>query len=183
ALLSTEGSFPQEDVEWVETLTARAAAAIENARLHEQLRRHLAELERRVAERTRDLSRAKDDAERANRAKSDFLAGISHELRTPMNAILGFAQLLELDDLGGEQGDNVRQILRAGRHLLELIAELLDIARIEAGELALSLEPVSVDELLAEAVDLTRPLAEQHEVTLSVDGDLDGYVLADRQRV
>jgi PAS domain S-box-containing protein len=178
-----ETSFTQQDIDWVEGLAGQAAAAIENARLHDRVRRHATELEQRVDERTRDLSSAKDEAERASRAKSDFLTHISHELRTPMNAILGFAQLLELDDLGGEQGDNVRQILRAGRHLLELITELLDIARIEAGELALSLEPVSIYELLVEAIDLTRPLAEQHDVTLSVDGDLDGYVLADRQRV
>ena len=109
-----------------------------------------------------------EEAERANRAKSEFIAGISHELRTPMNAILGFAQLLELDELAGEQGDNVQQILRAGHHLLELITELLDIARIEAGELALSLEPVSLEDLLAEAVDLTRPHGEQLGVTVSI---------------
>src|SRR6185369_10035533 len=109
--------FVQADMDWIEALTAQAAAAIENARLHDRLQRHAAELEQRVAERTLDLSRAKEEAERANRAKSDFLAGISHELRTPMNAILGFAQLLELDGLEGEQEDNVRQILRAGRHL------------------------------------------------------------------
>ena len=149
-----ETPFVQADIDWIEALTAQAAAAIENARLHDRLQRHAAELEQRVAERTLDLSRAKEEAERANRAKSDFLAGISHELRTPMNAILGFAQLLELDELGGEQGDNVRQILTAGRHLLELITELLDIARIEAGELALSLEPVGVAELIVEATDL-----------------------------
>ena len=180
---SDDASFGEEDVEWVEALTAQAAAGIENARLHYRLGRHAAELEQRVAERTLDLRRAKEEAERANRAKSDFLTGISHELRTPMNAILGFAQLLDLDDLGGEQGDNVRQILRAGSHLLELITELLDIARIEAGELALSLESVSVDELVREAVNLTRPLADQHEVTISCDDDRARYVLADRHRL
>jgi PAS domain S-box-containing protein len=176
-------AFGESDVDWAEALTAQAAAAIEHARLHAELQRHAAELEQRVAERTEDLRAAVDAAERANRAKSEFLAGISHELRTPMNAILGFAQLLELDELADDQGDNVRQILRAGRHLLELITELLDIARIEAGELALSLEPVSLDDLLSQAVDLTRPLAEQLGVTVSLEGEVDGYLLADRQRV
>jgi CheY-like chemotaxis protein len=147
-----------------------------------QLERHAAELEHRVTERTQELRYAMEEAEQANRTKSEFLAGISHELRTPMNAILGFAQLLELDELEDEQADNVRQILRAGRHLLELITELLDIARIESGELALSLEAVSLEGLLAEAADLTRPLAEQHGVTVELDGDVGGYVLADRQR-
>ncbi len=185
ALRSVDDSpFAQEDVEWIEALTAQAAAAIENARLHDRLRRHAEELEYRVAERTRDLSRAKEEAERANRTKSDFLAGISHELRTPMNAILGFAQLLDLDELGGEQGDNVRQILRAGRHLLELITELLDIARIEAGELALSLEPVGVEELVAEACALTKPLADENDVAISVTpGPASTFVVADRQRL
>ena len=154
----------------------------EQRRLHDELQRHAAELEQRVAERTRDLRDAMEAAEGANRAKSEFLTGISHELRTPMNAILGFAQLLELDELDGEQGDNVRQILRAGRLLLELITELLDIARIEAGELALSLEAVSVEDLLVEAVDLTRPLAEQLGVSMSMNDGAGGYVLADRQR-
>ena len=89
-------AFTDDDVEWAEAPISQAAVAIQNARLHDELRRHAASLERRVA-RTRDLRRAKDEAVRANRAKSDFLAGISHELRTPMNAILGFAQLLELE--------------------------------------------------------------------------------------
>jgi PAS domain S-box-containing protein len=176
-------AFGGEDVDWAEALTAQAAAAIENARLHDQLQRHAAELEQRVAARTRDLRAAMEEAERANRAKSEFIAGISHELRTPMNAILGFAQLLELDGLNGEQADGVQQILRAGRHLLELITELLDIARIEAGELGLSLERVNVKELLVDAVDLTRPLAETTGVTITINGDLGGYLLADRQRV
>lgn len=185
AVQSVEGaSFAQEDVDWIEALTQQAAAAIENARLHDRVQRHAAELEQRVDERTRDLSEAKDEAERANRAKSDFLAGISHELRTPMNAILGFAQLLELDELGGEQGDNVRQILRAGRHLLELITELLDIARIEAGELGLSLEPVSVAELIVEAAELTRPVADRHSIEISTGAaPREEFALADRQRL
>ena len=107
-------AFSEEEVGWAEAIIAQAAVAIQNARLHGELRRHAADLERRVAERTHDLSEAKEEAERANRAKSEFLAGISHELRTPMNAILGFAQLLELDELSEEQADNVQQILEAG---------------------------------------------------------------------
>src|SRR2546428_7708213 len=87
-----------------------------------------------------DADEAMEEAERANQAKSEFLSRMSHELRTPLNAVLGFAQLLELDALSEQQQRNVGRILRAGRHLLDLINEVLDIARIEAGRLQLSPE-------------------------------------------
>ena len=87
---------------------------------------------------------AKRDADRANTAKSEFLSRMSHELRTPLNAILGFGQLLQLEDLTEEQVESVDHILRAGRHLLGLINEVLDLARIESGHLALSPEAVDV---------------------------------------
>ena len=80
------------------------------------------------------LREAKEEAEKANRAKSEFLSRMSHELRTPLNAILGFGQLLSLDPLAPLQASSVEQILRSGRHLLDLINEVLDIARIEAGQ-------------------------------------------------
>src|SRR4051794_22590492 len=80
----------------------------------------------------------------ANQAKSEFLSRMSHELRTPLNAVLGFAQLLETDDLREEQAEAVVQILRGGRHLLDLINEVLDLSLIESGRLALSREPVAV---------------------------------------
>ena len=92
---------------------------------------------------------------------------MSHELRTPLNAILGFAQLLELDDLADEQRDNLGHILRAARHLLSLINEVLDIAAIEAGRLTLSLEPVDLADVAAETVSLIRPLADQHHIALA----------------
>jgi CheY-like chemotaxis protein/nitrogen-specific signal transduction histidine kinase len=139
--------------------------------------------ERRRAEEA--IGQAKEEAERASRAKSEFLSRMSHELRTPLNAILGFGQVLEMDQLGPEQGESVTYILRAGRHLLGLIDEVLDIARIEAGRLSLSLEPVHVKVVLDEARSLIRPLAAERNVQLQVDvpeaSDL--YVLADRQRL
>ena len=133
----------------------------------------------------KDLREARDDADRANRAKSEFLSRMSHELRTPLNAILGFGQLLERQNPTDAQRTRVRYILSAGRHLLSLINEVLDISRIEAGNLQLSLEPVSVSEVLQETIDLMRPLAAERQIDLTVADALEGncYVSADRQRL
>ncbi len=125
-------------------------------------------------------------AERASLAKSEFLSRMSHELRTPLNAVLGFAQLLEMDDLSDQQGQAVGHILRAGQHLLNLIDEVLDIARIESGHLDLSVEAVLVLDVLGDAVDRARPSAEERAVRLTVDARScppDTYALADRQRL
>ncbi len=131
-----------------------------------------------------EAERAREEAERANRAKSEFLSRMSHELRTPLNAVLGFGQLLEMDNLNEEQQESVGQILKGGRHLLDLINEVLDIARIEVGRIALSLEPVAVDEAVLGAVDLIRPLATERGVRLGTEIPVSpGYVTADRQRL
>jgi signal transduction histidine kinase len=112
------------------------------------------------------LRQAKDEAERATRAKSEFLSRMSHELRTPMNAVLGFGQLLEMDDLNEEQTESVDQIMRAGRHLLELINEILDITRIESGRLHIASESVLVTPTIEECVALLRPQAHSHRVQI-----------------
>jgi signal transduction histidine kinase len=127
---------------------------------------------------------AQEEAERANQAKSEFLSGMSHELRTPLNAILGFAQLLEMDDLSTDQKESAHQILRAGRHLLDLINEILDIGRIESGHLSLSLEGVDSRSLLEDCIGLLRPLADDRNITLEMDQPPhSGLVLADQQRL
>jgi PAS domain S-box-containing protein len=128
--------------------------------------------------------KAAEAADSANRSKSEFLSRMSHELRTPLNAVLGFGQLLELDDLTEDQRESVDQILKGGRHLLDLINEVLDISRIETGQIALSPEAVPASEIINEAVDLIRPLAEQRSIQIVVDrsGGSDCYVFADRQR-
>jgi PAS domain S-box-containing protein len=138
--------------------------------------------ERRSAEEAQRL--AHDAAEAANRAKSEFLSRMSHELRTPLNAVLGFGQLLELENLTVDQREFVDQILKGGRHLLDLINEVLDISRIEAGEMTLSPEPVEAAELVQEAVDLIKPMADQRGVQVVIDRAALGgrYVFADRQR-
>jgi PAS domain S-box-containing protein len=139
--------------------------------------------ERRRAEEALELAR--QEAEQASAAKSLFLSRMSHELRTPLNAILGFAQLLELDRAraGGTDRASIEQILRAGRHLLALIDEVLDIARIEAGKLGLSIAPVTISAMVAEAVGLSLPEAESRRIALvNTVGDLPP-VAADQRRL
>lgn len=124
-------------------------------------------------------------AEQANRAKSEFLSRMSHELRTPLNAVLGFAQILEMDDLSSDQRDSLAQIRKGGQHLLQLINEVLDISRIEAGHLAISTEPVAIADVVNEVCDLLRPMSEDREIEIRIASAwIDGrMVIADRQRV
>lgn len=131
-----------------------------------------------------EAERARDEAERANHAKSEFLSRMSHELRTPLNSVLGFAQLLELGELRPDDRESVGQIMKAGNHLLELINEVLDIARIEAGRLSLSLEPVSVQETALQLLELVGPIAADRRIRLSANSvHEDVFVCADRQRL
>ena len=125
-----------------------------------------------------------EEAERANRAKSDFLSSMSHELRTPMNAVLGFGQLMEYDaTLPEVHRDSVQEILGAGRHLLELINEVLDLAKVESGHIDLSLEPVEVCPVVEECLSLVTSLADKREIQLSHKGLKGAAVRADRTRL
>ena len=150
-----------------------------------QAAREEAERARDEAERARDeAEEARDQAERASRAKSEFLSRMSHELRTPLNAILGFTQLLEFAELSGEDADNLSMIIRAGRHLLSLINDTLDVSRIESGRLSMSLEPVPVESVTQESLDLIRPDATSRRLTLRTRGEGPApHVVADRQRL
>lgn len=152
-------------------------------RVEEALRNQNEELEKRVAQRTVMLLAAKDEAERANKAKSDFLAHMSHELRTPLNAILGFGQLLELDPLNAEQSSGVQEILRAGRHLLELVNGVLDLARVESGRFEVTSEPVDVATLLRYAMSFVRPMADSLRLTMRVELAGDFTAIADSSRL
>jgi PAS domain S-box-containing protein len=132
-----------------------------------------------------DVRRAKEEAELANSAKSEFLSRMSHELRTPLHAILGFGELLEREALRPAQHDQVAQITRGGRHLLELINEVLDLSRIERGELRLSLEPVDVGRVVEETLGMVAPLAASRLVTVTTPSfdEPHLHVLADWQRL
>lgn len=131
-----------------------------------------------------ELSAARDEARAANRRKSEFLANVSHELRTPLNSILGFGRLLELDDLSVEHRTTVGYIVRSGEHLLGLIDEVLDISRVERGELRLSMEPVSAQDAVEEAIGMCRPLADRRGIRIVDDTPTDeGFVQADHQRL
>jgi len=148
-----------------------------------QLRELNAGLEAKVAQRTVALSEAKAQAERASAAKSEFLSRMSHELRTPLNAILGFSQLLQSAPLAEQDAESVEEVLRAGRHLLDLINEILDLATIEAGRVQLRLEPVPLDALARECVTLLGALAHQAGVSLHRSIPPDAAVVADRGRL
>jgi signal transduction histidine kinase/ActR/RegA family two-component response regulator len=144
----------------------------------------LASADKLLASRSAQLVAARDEALKANQAKNAFLSSTSHELRTPLNSILGFTQLLELSDLAAEDQESVQRILAAGRHLLALISELIDIARIESGELSMSLEPVTVSALLGEVCQLMRPLANERDIDVLQQCTRPGLaVYADQQRL
>ena len=135
-----------------------------------------------------EIIKEKNVAEKANQAKSEFLSRMSHELRTPLNAILGFAQLLNMDlekSKDSKTISNVNEILDAGSHLLELINEVLDLARIESGGLTLNIESVDVYDILDNSLNLTQTYSNSHNIT--VDKDVDDckqqYVLADSTRL
>ena len=161
-------AYTPDDVHFMEAIANVLAAAIERKRTEETVR--LAQM----------------GAVQANNAKIEFLSRMSHELRTPLNAILGFSQLLEIERLSTGQRESVEQITRAGRHLLELVNEVLDISRIDSGNMTLVPEPLSVEDLLREAVDLIRPLADMRRIEIQTDPavmESSHHVLADRQRL
>jgi PAS domain S-box-containing protein len=145
------------------------------AAAHDVTRRHNVEVQLRAT---------RDRADEASHYKSEFLSRMSHELRTPLNSIIGFSQLLQMDDLTEEQVENLDAIQRSSRHLLNMINEVLDLAKIEAGKLRLSLEPVEVAAEIDAALDLIGPQAAERGLSVEMSAEHDGVcVLADRQRL
>jgi signal transduction histidine kinase/CheY-like chemotaxis protein len=196
----------ENEIELLKSVVALASLSITRKRNEEKIRNMNAELEIRIEERTEqlaeineklyeeieerkkieeELEKAKAEAERANLAKSEFLSRMSHELRTPMNAILGFAQLMDMGELTPAQKKGVAQILKSGKHLLDLINEVLDLAKIEAGKQTVSPEPVNVSEIITQAVDIVSKIAEEKEITIkpNLESAKNIFVKADRQRL
>lgn len=181
-------------LELVEDLCGPVALAMENARLYAEAQQHAAELEQRVRERTdaletanRELLTAKHAAESADRLKSAFLATMSHELRTPLNSIIGFTGIL-LQGLAGplnaEQHKQLGMVRDSARHLLALINDVLDISKVEAGELVVAREPFKLGESVAKAIAIARPLADRKSLALQVriDPSID-LMVGDARRV
>jgi len=192
--LQTQGPYDEEyriirpdgSVRWVRdqsypiydnTGTAYRVAGIVEDVTDEKFAQDL--LEQRVLDRTQDLHdkeveliSAKEEAERANLAKSQFLSKMSHELRTPLNAILGFSQLLSMDsELNVEQKESVNEIHHGGKHLLELINEVLDLAKIEAGNYEIESGRVDVHTVLNECLSLSTPMLKQYHINASINSD------------
>ncbi|MGH1396364.1 MAG: sensor histidine kinase, partial [Trichormus sp.] len=144
------------------------------------------ELEQRVAQRTAELTVAKELADASNHAKSEFLAKISHELRTPLNGILGYAQILQFDPAtSAEQMEGVNIIYNCGSHLLNLINDILDIAKIESNKLELYIEAFDIQKLLLVVADICRVKAEEKHIGFicQVDSNLPTTVYADKKRL
>ncbi|MBE9525349.1 MAG: HAMP domain-containing histidine kinase [Proteobacteria bacterium] len=126
----------------------------------------------------------KERAERANKAKSIFLSSMSHEFRTPLNAILGFTQLLKLDPLESQQEENLDQIHTAGEHLLELINGVLDVSKVESGDMDLNIEELSIQSCVSQCVDMVSPLAVKREIVITIlEPQVDWRVSADLKSI
>jgi len=167
AFSTVQRTFVQDDVHFLQAVANVLTAAIERQSAEESIRL------------------AREQAETANRAKSEFLSRMSHELRTPLNAILGFTQLLELDKPSPSQAESISHITRAGQHLLLLINEVLDIARIESGRLALSPAQIEIRPFLHEVIELIRPLGTRNHITTTLEESeaAEVVITADRQRL
>lgn len=176
AIANAKQEYDEALVEWLKPFNSTCALLI-------NLYRQLNEQKRF----TEELERARDLAEHSSKAKTEFLSSMSHELRTPLNAILGFAQLLGngKQPLAERQQRQVQQILRSGHHLLNLINEVLDLARIESGHIPVSLEPVKLQDVIDDTLEIIRSLAASHTIDLQVEmNDTDDcFVEADYTRL
>ncbi len=194
-------AFTLQDERLLATLATQAAVAFENARLYQAIQQELGErrraetmlerernsLARRVEERTAELISANSNLARALRVKDEFLANMSHELRTPLNAILGLSESLGeqvAGSLNDKQQKYVQTITESGHHLLALINDILDLAKIEAGQVTLDISRVDVHSLCQSSLRMVRQLAQKknQEVLLEIDENF-GLIWADERRL
>ncbi|SDP55158.1 Signal transduction histidine kinase [Rhodoferax sp. OV413] len=155
---------------------------MENVILEQRQRAHTAELNTLNSE----LELAKKEAERANHEKSNFLSHMSHELRTPLNSILGFAQILQSESISAtpeERKKFLRNIENAGKHLLTLINEILDLAQIESGFISISLEPIQLAKIFEECRAMISPIAEKFGIRMIYPEYMDVLVFSDKTRL
>ncbi|MCA9974849.1 MAG: response regulator, partial [Anaerolineales bacterium] len=193
--------YTKRDAETAVAFADQAAVAVENAQLYSRAQHEINErkqaeaalqaeralLAQRVEERTAELTAANAQLARAVRARDDFLASMTHELRTPLNAILGMAEILHTGlygPLSAQQQDLLETIAESGYHLLDLVNDILDVAKIEAGQMKLEIFPTYVLELCQRCVELVQRVANKKSVTISVNiADSVGTILADETRL
>jgi signal transduction histidine kinase len=158
----TTRHFASDELQLLESIAQQVGVASENAQLFEELRE------------------AKERAELSDRAKSDFLANMSHELRTPLNAIIGFSQML-VDEKAGSLNPNQKEflsdILKSGEHLLEVINDVLDLAKVATGRLELKAESFSLREAIADTCGIVKPMADEKNVTINIDAPIDNDIV------
>ncbi|WP_245894115.1 ATP-binding response regulator [Chamaesiphon polymorphus] len=164
--------FTPTRLETLEILIAQAAISIENAKLYSRLEASVVELEQKVEKRTSQLKTAKEAAEEANRSKTMFFNNMSHELRTPLNAVLGMSEgLIEqvYGTLNQKQLRCIQVIEKSGNHLLTLIDDILDMAKMEAGKLQIYCQPTDIDRLCQDSLSFVKPQADKKQIQLTVN--------------
>ncbi|MBT3604015.1 MAG: GAF domain-containing protein, partial [Candidatus Latescibacteria bacterium] len=187
-------AFSSEDSQLMTIITDQVAIALNNVQIFDDLQQQSAFLEDEVSRATEELqstndelTSAYDEIQKASQMKSQFLAHMSHELRTPLNAVIGFSEILEdktFGDLNEKQSRYVHNILTSSRHLLELINEILDLAKVESGEMQLVVTEFLVEDCLGQVTEVVRPLAANKSITLNHDIDPElGLISGDEGRI
>jgi len=166
-----DADFVKEISVLIKEVSIRLSHYLDNRHAENELHNINIELEKRVAERTKELIKAKESAELASKAKSQFMSKMSHELRTPLNAITGFSQLLMQNKncrADEKTTDQVNEIKKAGDYLLFLVSDLLDLSKVESGKYYLSYSNVEISELLEDTMFQLQPLADEYNITLKI---------------
>ncbi len=164
--------YSEDDLEFISIFAAQAAVSLQSAFSYHEVEELNLSLERKVQERTPELLRSKEELESANRLKSEFLANMSHELRTPLNAIISMSEILgeqTFGDLNEKQQTYIEEILGSGVHLLSLINDVLDLSKVESGQLELDSAPFSLRDLLASSFVVVKERALRHGIKLGQD--------------